>query len=151
MALHEVMRLCDRDGSGNGMRDAHDGFLQTGRHPASGHASHALIRIKRSALLSYTVNCSAMIRSDRARSGSNSTVMLTERSSPTSTDSTSRTSVKSATAAVGRLSASSTSNNTWAELGSSAPRQRRGRNAEIGVSGNRLADNGTIGTCADRL
>src|SRR6185437_3135595 len=57
----------------------------------------------------------------------------------------------SATAAVGRLSDSITSNRTLALLGSKAPRQRRGRNALIGVRGNRLADSGTIGPWADRL
>ncbi len=36
-------------------------------------------------------------------------------------------------------------------LGSKAPRQRRGRNALIGVNGSRLAESGTIGPWADRL
>ena len=51
----------------------------------------------------------------------------------------------------GRFSGSNTSNKTSAVLGSSAPRQRLGRKALMGVSGNRLAESGTIGPCADRL
>jgi len=37
----------------------------------------------------------------------------------------------------------------WAELASSAPRQRRGRKALIGVSARRFAVIGMIGPCAD--
>ena len=52
----------------------------------------------------------------------------------TSTRATLRNSKWSATAETGRLSASSTSMVTRALSGRSAPRQRRGRKAEMGVS-----------------
>jgi autotransporter passenger strand-loop-strand repeat protein len=119
--------------------------------PAAAAPAAASAMAQRRLAGGYTVNCSATMRSDRPWSGSNKTVTLTDLSSRTATDNTSRTSVKSATAAVGRFSLSSTSNKTSAVLGSNAPRQRRGRNAEIGVSGSRFADSGTIGPCADKL
>ncbi len=59
--------------------------------------------------------------------------------------------VWSATALTGRLSASSTSIVTLAWSGSSAPRQRRGRKAEIGVSASSGASSGRIGPLAERL
>ena len=61
----------------------------------------------------------------------------------------SRTSAESATAETGRFSGSSTSKVTRAAFGSSAPRQRRGRNAAIGVSARMPAPIGRIGPCAE--
>ena len=68
-----------------------------------------------------------------------------------STAFTERTSSWSATAATGRLSASKTSTVTLALSGSSAPRQRRGRNGLIGVNASSGALIGMIGPCTDRL
>jgi hypothetical protein len=68
-----------------------------------------------------------------------------------STDTTSRTSITSATALIGRFSGRMVSNMMRAECGSRAPRQRRGRNALIGVSARMSAPSGMIGPWADRL
>ena len=85
------------------------------------------------------------MRSSRLWPGSN----IMKRSMPvacsTSTQVTERVSVWSATALTGRLSASSTSKRIFALLGSSAPRQRRGRNGLIGVSASSGALIGRIG------
>ena len=49
------------------------------------------------------------------------------------------------------LVASSASMRTRAPCGSSAPRQRRGRKALIGVNARMPAPSGMIGPCADKL
>ena len=82
-----------------------------------------------------TWNCSASILSSRLRPASNRTDKEIERSSVTSTRMTSRTSTLSATALTGRLSLSRISNVTWALCEIRAPRQRLGRKALIGVTG----------------
>ena len=53
--------------------------------------------------------------------------------------------------ATGRFAASRTSMETTARSGSSAPRQRRGRNGLIGVSASSAAPIGMIGPWAERL
>ena len=68
-----------------------------------------------------------------------------------STSRTERTSAWSATAATGRRSGSITRMVTRALSGSSAPRQRRGRNGLIGVTASSEALIGMIGPCAERL
>ena len=65
------------------------------------------------------------------------------------TETTSRTARLSASAITGRLAASITSRRTTAALGSSAPRQRRGRNAAIAVSASTSEPMGRIGPCAE--
>ena len=77
--------------------------------------------------------------------------MQTLLSSLTPTEMISLTSVKSATAATGSVSGYSPAQWPSPLLGSNAPRQRRGRNALIGVKGRRLAESGTIGPWAERL
>ena len=69
----------------------------------------------------------------------------------TSTRVTDRVSAWSATALTGRLSGSSTSKRILAPLGSSAPRQRLGRNGLIGVSVSNGALMGRMGPWAERL
>src|SRR6266702_1921513 len=91
------------------------------------------------------------MRSSRLWPGSNSIRIEMVLSESTSTRQTSRASSWSATAATGRLSLSSTSMTTKAVFGSRAPRQRRGRNAQIGVSASSAALIGRIGPCAERL
>ena len=59
--------------------------------------------------------------------------------------------ISAATALTGRLSDSNTSIEICTLLGSSAPRQRRGRNGLIGVTARSGALIGRIGPCADRL
>ena len=73
------------------------------------------------------------------------------RRSRTVTSITCWNSTLSATALTGRLSASRVRNVTTARLERIAPRQRRGRKGEIGVSASSGASIGRIGPCAERL
>ena len=63
----------------------------------------------------------------------------------------SRNSSWSATTETGRFAASNTSILTFAASGRSAPRQRLGRKAEIGVNARSGASRGNMGPLAERL
>src|SRR5690606_35408405 len=97
------------------------------------------------------VNCSASIRSSRLCSGSNSRVTVRSRDSRIVTSTTSRTSCESAAALTGRLYGSTTWKRISVSALSTAPRQRRGRNAAIGVSATTFEPSGRIGPCAEKL
>ena len=84
-------------------------------------------------VVAHGTNCSLMMRSSRLCSGSNRMVGATVPLTATLTRTASRTSAKSAPARTRRCSGSITSKVTTARCGRSAPRQRRGRKALIGV------------------
>src|SRR5690606_21767344 len=99
----------------------------------------------------HTTNCSARLRSSRLCSGSNSSVTVRSRDSRITTSTTSRVSCESAVTLTGRLYGSSTSKRTSVSALRMAPRQRRGRNAAIGVSAIVCEPSGRIGPCAEKL
>ena len=93
-------------------------------------------------------NCSLTRRSSRPCPGSKRIRWATFGSDLTFTDTTSGTEMPPASAITGRFLASRTSNLSRADSGSTAPRQRRGRKAAIGVSASTFAPIGRIGPCA---
>src|SRR5690606_5312039 len=120
----------------------------------SGFRPRALPLAPRAALartFCHTTNCSLRIRSSRLCSGSNNSVTVRSRDSRITTSTTSRVSWESAVTLTGRLYGSSTSNRTSVSALRIAPRQRRGRNAAIGVSAMVCDPSGRIGPCAEKL